>query len=356
MGDATKRASSNKHHGHGTTSTAPPRRTNLRGDGYGGGGNGHHHYDKPAHGGRAHDGYSDDFSLSDDDESPIIHADGSVSVHSGSVNGLRHRRNTSACAGLGATDELEHVQSHNYEPDESEIWRAYTAQQHFRNRGQWWTTGKKRALKRWSLTLLIGVVQGIVAFMCNVWTRNLSARKFGHVNALLQGESYGDYGGAAATSAASAAGDGGDTDDLFQADLGETTTGGGNGEYGDGGGNGGNGNSGGDEPSSATFGAVSHGFAAYLTFLLYQTAFAAIASLFVYLEPVSGGSGIPEIKCFLNGIDLPRVVRVKTLICKVVGVTFSVAAGLPVGKEGPMVSQYICNRIPYTLIRPLFLS
>ena len=178
MGDATKRASSNKHHGHGTTSTAPPRRTNLRGDGYGGGGNGHHHYDQP---GRAHDGYSDDFSLSDDDESPIIHADGSVSVSGGSTNGgLRHRRNnTSACGGLGTTEnELEHVQSHNYEPDESEIWRAYTAQQHFRNRGQWWTTGKKRALKRWSLTL---------------------------------GESYGDYGGggdAGAASGANVAGDG----------------------------------------------------------------------------------------------------------------------------------------------------
>eukprot|EP00984_Skeletonema_dohrnii_P000201 scaffold63_cov120-Skeletonema_dohrnii-CCMP3373.AAC.1 len=75
----------------------------------------------------------------------------------------------------------------------------------------------------------------------------------------------------------------------------------------------------------------------FLAFLFYQTVFATIASLFVYIEPVSGGSGIPEVKCFLNGIDLPRIVRFKTLVCKVVGVTFSVAAGLPVGKEGPMV-------------------
>ena len=30
-------------------------------------------------------------------------------------------------------------------------------------------------------------------------------------------------------------------------------------------------------------------------------------------------------------------VRVKTLLCKVLGVMFSVAAGLPAGKEGPMV-------------------
>jgi H+/Cl- antiporter ClcA len=76
---------------------------------------------------------------------------------------------------------------------------------------------------------------------------------------------------------------------------------------------------------------------AFFVFVAYQVLFAAIASIFVWIEPVSGGSGIPEVKCFLNGIDLPRVVRVKTLLCKVIGVTFSVAAGLPVGKEGPMV-------------------
>ena len=286
------------------TSTAPPHRSNLRGDGYGGGGNGYAH---KHHGGGG--GYTDDFSLSGDSYDD---EDGS---HGGSsVDGpmLRNRRQP-------AGDPLEHVQSHNYEPDESEIWRAYTAQQHFRNRGQWWTTGKKRALKRWSLTLLIGVIQGIVAFTCNIWTRNLSARKFDHVNALLQGESFGGGGGGQDL------GDGGDasTDDLFQADLGDNNNGGD--EFG---------GDASDGSSSSTAGTSGGGgFAAYLTFLLYQTAFAAIASLFVYLEPVSGGSGIPEIKCFLNGIDLPRVVRVKTLICKVVGVTFSVAAGLPVGKR-----------------------
>lgn len=32
-----------------------------------------------------------------------------------------------------------------------------------------------------------------------------------------------------------------------------------------------------------------------------------------------------------------RVVRVKTMLCKMVGVVFTVAAGLPAGKEGPMV-------------------
>ncbi len=55
------------------------------------------------------------------------------------------------------------------------------------------------------------------------------------------------------------------------------------------------------------------------------------------IEPMSGGSGIPEVKCFLNGIDLPRILKVKTGLCKVLGVIGSVSGGLPVGKEGPMV-------------------
>ena len=68
--------------------------------------------------------------------------------------------------------------------------------------------------------------------------------------------------------------------------------------------------------------------------------FAAAASAFVWIEPISAGSGIPEVKCYLNGIDLPNVGAPKTLICKVLGVICSVSAGLPVGKEGPMVHRY----------------
>ena len=94
---------------------------------------------------------------------------------------------------------------------------------------------------------------------------------------------------------------------------------------------------GGKERSAELFGKLFFTIPPFLAFLFYQTLFAFLASIFVYIEPVSGGSGIPEVKCFLNGIDLPRIVRFKTLVCKVVGVTFSVAAGLPVGKEGPMV-------------------
>ena len=51
-------------------------------------------------------------------------------------------------------------------------------------------------------------------------------------------------------------------------------------------------------------------------------------------QPAAGGSGIPEVKCYLNGLKIPHIVRFKTLVCKIVGVIGSVAASLAVGPEG----------------------
>ena len=56
------------------------------------------------------------------------------------------------------------------------------------------------------------------------------------------------------------------------------------------------------------------------------------------LQPVAAGSGIPQIKCFLNGIKIPHVVRIKTLACKVVGVIMSVVGGLAIGKVRCLLS------------------
>ena len=45
---------------------------------------------------------------------------------------------------------------------------------------------------------------------------------------------------------------------------------------------------------------------------------------------MAGGSGIPEIKCYLNGVKIPRVNRISTLISKAAGVLFAVAGGMSV--------------------------
>lgn len=74
-----------------------------------------------------------------------------------------------------------------------------------------------------------------------------------------------------------------------------------------------------------------------LILMAFNGAFCLVAAILCAIEPVAAGSGIPEIKCYLNGVKVPHVVRLKTLICKAVGVLFSVAGGLFVGKEGPMI-------------------
>ena len=56
------------------------------------------------------------------------------------------------------------------------------------------------------------------------------------------------------------------------------------------------------------------------------------AVLVTYIEPVAAGSGIPQVKCYLNGIKVPRVVRIKTLVVKIVGVITTVVGGLAGGK------------------------
>ncbi|KAF6108012.1 chloride voltage-gated channel 6 [Phyllostomus discolor] len=74
-----------------------------------------------------------------------------------------------------------------------------------------------------------------------------------------------------------------------------------------------------------------------LELLGFNLIFVFLGSLLVLIEPVAAGSGIPEIKCYLNGVKVPGIVRLRTLLCKAFGVLFSVAGGLFVGKEGPMI-------------------
>ncbi|XP_065186325.1 H(+)/Cl(-) exchange transporter 6-like [Sycon ciliatum] len=76
---------------------------------------------------------------------------------------------------------------------------------------------------------------------------------------------------------------------------------------------------------------------ALLLLVAFNAAFALVAAILTAIEPVAAGSGIPEIKCYLNGVKVPHVARLRTLVSKAVGVLFSVAGGFFVGKEGPMI-------------------
>lgn len=49
------------------------------------------------------------------------------------------------------------------------------------------------------------------------------------------------------------------------------------------------------------------------------------------------GSGIPEMKTILRGVVLNEYLTFRTLVAKIVGLTFTLGSGLPLGKEGPSV-------------------
>lgn len=61
------------------------------------------------------------------------------------------------------------------------------------------------------------------------------------------------------------------------------------------------------------------------------------ACLVVYISPPAAGSGIPDVKAWLNGSYIPTLFSAKTLIVKLIGIVFSVSGFFVVGKEGPMV-------------------
>ena len=56
-----------------------------------------------------------------------------------------------------------------------------------------------------------------------------------------------------------------------------------------------------------------------------------------YFSPYASGSGIPEVKTILSGFIIHGYLGIGTLIGKTLALPLSVAAGLSLGKEGPLV-------------------
>ena len=164
-------------------------------------------------------------------------------------------------------------ESLNFTVEENEVWRTKQAQLQYTNRNRWWTSSTSTTFKRWVLTMVVGVLTGVVGIFITYFTQYFTRVKFAAVRDVMDREAAGELARGAA-------------------------------------------------------------FFAYLGFNVF---FVCVATLMVWIEPVSAGSGIPEVKCYLNGINIPRIVRFRTLACKALGVLFSVAGALPVGKEGPMI-------------------
>ena len=84
-------------------------------------------------------------------------------------------------------------------------------------------------------------------------------------------------------------------------------------------------------------------FALFIMYCLFGTLFAAIAVVFVKcLAPYACGSGIPEVKTILSGFVMHGYLGLGTLIVKTLTMPLAVAAGLMLGKEGPLVHVACC--------------
>jgi chloride channel 7 len=76
---------------------------------------------------------------------------------------------------------------------------------------------------------------------------------------------------------------------------------------------------------------------AFFSYIAFSLFFVAVSACIVYCEPKAAGSGISEVKAYLNGVNVNDFLTPKVTCAKAIGVCFSVASGLPIGRKAPMV-------------------
>lgn len=82
---------------------------------------------------------------------------------------------------------------------------------------------------------------------------------------------------------------------------------------------------------------------AYMFYIIFTLLFAVAACILVlFYAPHARFSGMPEIKTILSGFIIRGFLGFKTLVFKSIGLILVVAAGLWVGKEGPLVHVACC--------------
>ncbi|KAL6067906.1 Chloride channel protein 2 [Balamuthia mandrillaris] len=95
-------------------------------------------------------------------------------------------------------------------------------------------------------------------------------------------------------------------------------------------------------------------FLNYLLWIFIGMLFSFLAGVCVHLiSPHAAGSGIPEMKSILSGIAMDHYLSLSTILAKAIGLVFSIAGGLSVGREGPYV--HLAAGVAYQLTEfPLF--
>ncbi len=54
------------------------------------------------------------------------------------------------------------------------------------------------------------------------------------------------------------------------------------------------------------------------------------------------GSGVPEIKAIIAGVDIYKYLSIQTCVGKMIGLIGALASGLPIGREGPFIHMSAC--------------
>jgi hypothetical protein len=85
---------------------------------------------------------------------------------------------------------------------------------------------------------------------------------------------------------------------------------------------------------------------AICTYLAFTCLYGTLAGVLGSYTPQAAGSGIPEIRCYLNGIHVKGLLTIRTFFAKAFGVLFSIAAGLIVGKEGARAARSPLPSLP----------
>lgn len=81
----------------------------------------------------------------------------------------------------------------------------------------------------------------------------------------------------------------------------------------------------------------------WIFYVALSTLFAGCAAFLIgHISTYAAGSGTAEIKTILGGFMIKGFLGIRTLLAKAIGLPLTVASGLAVGKEGPMIHVASC--------------